>query len=162
LVYLLIFHAYINEMHSSRSKILSKNLVHVYIYIYTYVKFLALLEAPCIYNISRLTFNRSSVLNTVLEIPRFLNLSILTSYVRRTFLINPLNPSAQRCVTRFFIRNVASLNRAFRAHHVTRHNAPIHDILSTAPQLIVPQKALGTLRDDCNVMPKHVGATIHN
>jgi hypothetical protein len=42
-------------------------------------------------------------------------------------------------------------------HHTTRHN-----ILSTAPQLSISQKALGTLPEDDNVMPKHVGATIHN
>jgi hypothetical protein len=48
------------------------------------------------------------------------------------------------------------------AHHVTRRNTPIHIILSTAPQLSVSQKALGTLPEDDNVMPKHVGATIHN
>jgi hypothetical protein len=48
------------------------------------------------------------------------------------------------------------------AHHVTRHNTPIHSILSTAPQLSISQKALGTLPEDGNVMPKHVGATIHN
>src|SRR5215475_3615083 len=48
------------------------------------------------------------------------------------------------------------------AHHVTRHNTPIHNILSTAPQLIISQKALGTLPEDGNVMPKHVGATIYN
>src|SRR5215475_706968 len=40
----------------------------------------------------------------------------------------------------------------------TRH---IHNILSTAPQLSISQKALGTLPEDGNVMPKHVGATIH-
>jgi hypothetical protein len=49
-----------------------------------------------------------------------------------------------------------------RAHHVTRHNTPIHNILLTAPQLNISQKALGTLSDDGNVMPKHVGAIIHN
>ena len=37
-----------------------------------------------------------------------------------------------------------------------------HNILSTAPQLNISQKALGTPPDDGNVMPKHVGATIHN
>jgi hypothetical protein len=47
-------------------------------------------------------------------------------------------------------------------HHVTRHNTPIHNILSAAPQLSISQKALRTLPEDCNVMPKHVGATIHN
>jgi hypothetical protein len=47
-------------------------------------------------------------------------------------------------------------------HHVTTHNTPIHNILSTAPQLSISQKALGTLSEDGNVMAKHVGATIHN
>jgi hypothetical protein len=46
--------------------------------------------------------------------------------------------------------------------HVTRHNTPIHNILLTAPQLSISQKALGTLPEDGNVMPKRVGATIHN
>jgi hypothetical protein len=53
-------------------------------------------------------------------------------------------------------------NPEIAKHHVTRHNTPIHDILSTAPQLSISQKALGTLPEDGNVMPKHVGATIHN
>jgi hypothetical protein len=47
-------------------------------------------------------------------------------------------------------------------HHVTRHNTIIHNILSTAPKLSSSQKALGTLPEEGNVMPKHVGATIHN
>jgi hypothetical protein len=47
-------------------------------------------------------------------------------------------------------------------HHATKHNTPIHNILSTAPQLSISQKALGMLREDCSVMPKYVGATIHN
>jgi hypothetical protein len=47
-------------------------------------------------------------------------------------------------------------------HHVTRHNTPIHNILSTALQLNISQKTLGTLPEDGNVMSKHVGATIHN
>src|SRR5215475_13470035 len=41
----------------------------------------------------------------------------------------------------------------------TRH---IHNILSTAPQLSISHKALETLPEDGNVMPKHVGASIHN
>jgi hypothetical protein len=48
------------------------------------------------------------------------------------------------------------------AHHVTRHSTPTHNILSTAPQLSISQKALGTLPEDGNVMPKNVGATIYN
>jgi hypothetical protein len=47
-------------------------------------------------------------------------------------------------------------------HHAIRHNTPIHNILSTAPQLNISQKALGTVPEDGKVMPKHVGATIHN
>jgi hypothetical protein len=47
-------------------------------------------------------------------------------------------------------------------HHVTKHNTPIHNILSTVPQLSTFQKALGMLPKDGNVMPKHVGTTIHN
>jgi hypothetical protein len=50
----------------------------------------------------------------------------------------------------------------FGTHHVTRHNTPIHNILSTAPQLGISQKALGTIPEDGNVMPKHVEANIHN
>jgi hypothetical protein len=49
-----------------------------------------------------------------------------------------------------------------RKHHVTRHNMPIHNILPTAPQLRISQKALGMIPEYGNVMPKHVGATIHN
>ena len=48
------------------------------------------------------------------------------------------------------------------AHHVTRHDTLIHNILSTDSLLSISQKALGTLPEDGNVMPKHVGATIHN
>jgi hypothetical protein len=47
-------------------------------------------------------------------------------------------------------------------YHVTRHNTPIHNILLTTPQFSISQKALGTIHEDGNVMPKHVGATIHN
>jgi hypothetical protein len=47
-------------------------------------------------------------------------------------------------------------------HHVTRHYTSIHNILSTAPQLSISHKALGTLPKDGNVMSKRVGATTHN
>jgi hypothetical protein len=59
-------------------------------------------------------------------------------------------------------RSVVSSDVVRGAHHVIRHCTPIHSILSTAPQLSISQKALGTLPDDDNVMTKHVGATIHN
>jgi hypothetical protein len=48
------------------------------------------------------------------------------------------------------------------AHHVTRNNTPIHNILSTVPPLSIYQKALETLPEDGNIMPKHVEATILN
>jgi hypothetical protein len=51
---------------------------------------------------------------------------------------------------------------AIATYHVTRHNTTIHNILSTAPQLSISHKALGTLPEDDNVMPKHIGATTHN
>jgi hypothetical protein len=47
-------------------------------------------------------------------------------------------------------------------HHVTKHNTPIHIILSIVPQLSISRQALGTLPEDGNVMQKHVGATLHN
>jgi hypothetical protein len=47
-------------------------------------------------------------------------------------------------------------------HHVTGHNTTIHNILSTAPQMSISKKALEALPKDGNVMPKHVGDTIHN
>jgi hypothetical protein len=55
LVYLLVFHAYINELHGSRSKIPSKK-SRPYI---QDIKFLALLGTPYIYNISRLRVNNA-------------------------------------------------------------------------------------------------------
>jgi hypothetical protein len=39
---------------------------------------------------------------------------------------------------------------------------PIHNILSTASQLSIFQKALGTLPEDGNVMPTHAVDTINN
>jgi hypothetical protein len=61
----------------------------------------------------------------------------------------------------FVIVGVVKKNPA-HAHHATRHNTPIHNILSTAPQLSISHKALRTLPEDGNVMTKHVGATIQN
>jgi hypothetical protein len=45
---------------------------------------------------------------------------------------------------------------------LTKHNTPIHNIVSTAPQLSISQKALGTLPEDGNVMPKLVETTLRN
>jgi hypothetical protein len=59
-------------------------------------------------------------------------------------------------------RVVSSDVRGDLTHHVTRHNKPIHNILSSAPQLSISQKAIGTLPEEGSVMPKHVGTTIRN
>jgi hypothetical protein len=48
--------------------------------------------------------------------------------------------------------NPGEPDMAWWVHHATRHNMPIHNILSTAPQLSISQKALGTLPGDGNVM----------
>jgi hypothetical protein len=64
-------------------------------------------------------------------------------------------------IFRHYIASVVS-SEVVHAHHVTIHNTPIHNILSTALQLSITQKALGTLPENGNVMPKHVKATIHN
>ena len=60
-----------------------------------------------------------------------------------------------------FRHNIAIFTCAPRTTSLdtTRH---IHNILSTSPRLSIFQKALGTFPEDDNVMPKHVGATIHN
>jgi hypothetical protein len=47
-------------------------------------------------------------------------------------------------------------------HHVTTHNTPVHNNVSTVPQLSISQKALGTLPEDGNVMTKHIEYTIRN
>jgi hypothetical protein len=60
------------------------------------------------------------------------------------------------------VGRVVSSEMVRGANQVTRHDTPIHNILSTTPQLSISQKALGTLPDDGNVMPTHVGATVRN
>jgi hypothetical protein len=60
------------------------------------------------------------------------------------------------------MRKSVGNRKIIMSDEVTRHNMPIHNILSTAPQLSFSQKALETLPEDGNVMPKNVGATIHN
>jgi hypothetical protein len=60
------------------------------------------------------------------------------------------------------LRERSLVRSGIATHHGTRQNTPFHNILSTAPQLSISQKALGTLPEDGNVMPKHVGVTIHN
>jgi hypothetical protein len=41
-------------------------------------------------------------------------------------------------------------------------NTPIRNILLTVPHLSISQKALGTLPEDGNLMPKHTGNAIRN
>jgi hypothetical protein len=79
------------------------------------------------------------------------------SYSVRNSTLQNLDDGVQDTETRVVSNDVMR-----GAHRITGHNMPIHNILSTAPQLSISQKTLGTLTEDGNVMPKHVGATIHN
>jgi hypothetical protein len=63
---------------------------------------------------------------------------------------------------RHYVAILRERRDVLRAHHVSRHNTPIHNFLSNAPQLNVSQKALGTLLQDGILMPKFLVATIHN
>jgi hypothetical protein len=66
-------------------------------------------------------------------------------------------PSERRSIE----KNIVD-GRVVSSDVVRKHNTPIHNILSTAPQLSISQKTLGTLPEYGNVMPKNVGATTHN
>jgi hypothetical protein len=80
-------------------------------------------------------------------------------------LINPLTPNdlqRRRTVSPLKMKSKTPIKNMRGTHHVTRHNTPIHNILSTVPQLSISQKALRMLPEDGNVMSKHVGTTIHN
>jgi hypothetical protein len=100
--------------------------------------------------------------------PRVTTLSAIQQYRFYTICLGSMNnpvyndfvytlPSKGRCQSD---KKIGESQIA--THHVTKHNTPIHNILSTAPQLSISQKALGTLSEDGNVMPKHVAAIIHN
>jgi hypothetical protein len=84
-----------------------------------------------------------------------LYVSALHCHPQETFLVPSERSSIEEQLIEYCGCEIAT-------HPITRHNTPVHNILLTAPQLIISQKALGTLPDDGNVMPKHVGATIHN
>jgi hypothetical protein len=75
--------------------------------------------------------------------------------------INPLTPNdlyRRRALSSLKIK-IPSKNMREKP---IRHDTPIHNILSTAPQWSISQKTLGTLPEDGNAMSKRVGATIHN
>jgi hypothetical protein len=67
---------------------------------------------------------------------------------------------------RFAVYNFQSRSQTFGQKEIqekiTKNRSEFHNFLSTAPQLSISQKALGTLPEDGNVMPKHVGNTIYN
>jgi hypothetical protein len=85
-----------------------------------------------------------------------LHVSALHSHLQGVFLV----PS-ERAVDGMLWMGVLCLVM-WCARTTSLDSMPIHNIPSAAPQLSISQKALGTLPDDGNVMPKHVGATIHN
>jgi hypothetical protein len=87
-VYLLVFHAYINEMHGSRSKIPSKKSRP-----YTYIKILALLGDPYIYIITY-SMEQSPSWYIYIYLSRLmLNIGqyAMTCYVQYYFKFNLLN-----------------------------------------------------------------------
>jgi hypothetical protein len=88
-----------------------------------------------------------------------LHVSVLHCHPRGAFLM----PSERCSVEEQSIdyERVVS-NDVVRVRTTSLGNTPIHNILSTAPQLSISQNALGTLPEDGNVMPKHVGDIIHN
>jgi hypothetical protein len=91
------------------------------------------------------------IIRSVYYVRQLLQVSALDCHLQGEFLV----PS-EKC----WIEEQSTLENA--THHVTKHNTSIHNILSTAPQLTISQKALGTLPEDGNVMPNHVGATKNN
>jgi hypothetical protein len=58
--------------------------------------------------------------------------------------------------------NAPIIHSVYLIMYHSHYNTPNHNILPTASQLNISQKALGTLPEDGCVMPKHVGAAIHN
>jgi hypothetical protein len=76
----------------------------------------------------------------------------LTSYIYgRDFLLGIL-----------LLESRISLIYACKTNKYTNYSFSLLIIILTAPQLSISHKALETLPEDGNVMPKHVGATIHN
>src|SRR5215472_10096966 len=86
-----------------------------------------------------------------------LHVSALHCHLQGGFLVPSERCSIEKQSTEYCGWRVVSSDVVRGAHHVTRHNTSIHNILSTAPQLSFSQKALGMLTEDDNVMPKRVG-----
>jgi hypothetical protein len=68
----------------------------------------------------------------------------------------------EQCIFKHRSLNEILNKEVQRLTSLLRYLLRYHIILSTAPQLSISQKALGTLLEDGNMMPKHVVATIHN
>src|SRR5215469_11182855 len=92
---------------------------------------------------------------------QLLHVSALHCHLQGAFVVPSERCSIEEQSIEFVDGCVASIDVVRSALHVTRSNTPVYNILSTAPQLSIFQKALRTLPEDGNVMPKHVGATIH-
>src|SRR5215475_12362699 len=91
-----------------------------------------------------------------------LHVLALHCHLQGGFLMPSERCSIEKQSREFVDGCVVSSDVVCTAHHVTRHYMPIHNILSTASQLSISQKALETLPEDGNVMPKHAEATTHN
>jgi hypothetical protein len=90
-----------------------------------------------------------------------LKMSYIVTYFQKVIRVHVRRADLNAPASKIKVTYLRTYLRGAHAHHVTRHNKTIHNILSTAPQLSISQKVLGMLPDDGNVMPKHVGATIH-
>jgi hypothetical protein len=96
--------------------------------------------------------------NICVKNQQLLHVSALHCHLQGAFLV----PSGRCSIEEQSIEYCGWARSQIATHHVTRPNTPTHNILSTAPQLSISQKALRMLPEDGNVMPKRVGATIHN
>src|SRR5215475_2074255 len=75
---------------------------------------------------------------------QLLHVSALHCHLQGAFLVPSERCSIEEQSIEYCGRRVMS--------SVTRHNTPIHNILLTAPQFSISQKALGMLPEDGNVM----------
>src|SRR5215510_13984583 len=103
-----------------------------------------------------------SIVRSRTKVTELLHVSALHCHLQGGFLVPSERCSIEEQSTEYCGWVCLSSDVVRSAHHVTRHNTSIHKILWTAPQLSISQKAQGTLPEDGNVMPKHVGATIHD
>jgi hypothetical protein len=94
-VYLLVFHAYINEIHGSRSKTPSKNLVHIIIIIIIIIQSVSLFwQEPDPSQATAMTLARYISRQVLRGSLTLLSPAFRRSYFRRQMPPRPINASA--------------------------------------------------------------------